>query len=344
MRAHCRTPRLSALALVVSLVACDAVDRAREGSPQPDSVGVVAIGSGLMLGLQVPSALDAGSEGVVRLTVTNQSDTVASHIRLELLVPGWVEPMPPRPGDREVSMAAMEDGGTRFAYRMESTPLEPNQTHIVEQRIRVPAYGAQTEDAVPWTRLLRARLFGPGSEPLAEVESEIALQGAALPETGSPAVLSGPGNQRMQLGSARLGMTAAALRQAIPAARDTAWTQEGVARRVVMVPLAEGRVFAVLSGDTVARLEVLDPGLKTREQMGVGSQLEELRAAYGPACADIADGTVIVWFANAPGVSFALDSPVPGNAAQLRQAPERIPASSRVTRWWLRGGADRCPR
>jgi len=345
MRAHIRNSALAALTLVVSLASCDTIDRARAGPAQTDVAGVVATGSGLMLGLQVPSALDAGSEGIVRLSVTNRTDTIASHIRVELMVPGWVEPMPPRQGDREVSMVAMEDGGTRFAYRMDGTRLGPNETHLIEQRIRVPAHGAQVEGSVPWTRMLTARLFGAGNEPLAEVESEIALQGAALPEPWIPAAITdNRNNPRVQLGLARLGMTAAALRQAVPSAKDTTWAQDGVTRRGVVAPLADGRVVAILSGDTVARLEVLDPGLRTRERMGVGSRLEELRTAYGATCADTAEGTVIVWFANAPGITFALDTPVPENAARLRQAPESIPGTSTVTRWWIRAGADRCPR
>jgi hypothetical protein len=341
MSAHHRRSTLSVLALLLTLPACDLVDGVRARTAHPDTLAAVAMGSGLLLGLQVPGALAAGEEAVVRLSVTNRSDTIASRIRIELVVPGWLDPMPPRAGDREVAMVAI-DGATRFAYRMDDTPLEPNQTQTIEQRIRVPALDPQTEGALPRTRLVRARLLGPDDEPLAEVESEIALEGVPLRDPIPPADTA---NHRDQLGSVRLGMTTAALRQAAPAARDTTWSLSGAAHRAVAFPVGpNGRAFAVLSGDTVVHIEVRDPGVRTREQIGVGSRMEELRAAYGAACADTDEGTVVVWFARAPGISFALDTPVPEDPALLRQNPARIPGAAPVTRWWLRRGSDPCPR
>lgn len=76
----------------------------------------------------------------------------------------------------------------------------------------------------------------------------------------------------------------------------------------------------------------------------MGSTLEELRSAYGAACADVGEGNVVVWFADAPGISFALDAPVPGSAAQLRKSPDRLPGTARVTRWWVRIGHHDCPQ
>ena len=75
-----------------------------------------------MLGLEVTGALGAGSEGMARRSITNRLETTASYIRIELVVSGWVEPIPPQAGDRKVSMTAMEDGATRFGYRMDTTP------------------------------------------------------------------------------------------------------------------------------------------------------------------------------------------------------------------------------
>lgn len=171
-------PVVLVLAAAAGLSGCDAVDRARSrlSTPADTVVPAVSTGSGLTLGLQTPGLLRPGQEGLLRLSVTNRSDTVAAHVRVELFVPGWVEPLPPRAGDREVSMAAV-DGGTRFVYRLDDTPIQPNQAESVEQRIRVPAAGPITEGAEPWSRVVRARLIGPDGQALAEVASEVALDG-----------------------------------------------------------------------------------------------------------------------------------------------------------------------
>jgi hypothetical protein len=320
---------------------CDAIDRARGGSAPADTLGGAG---GLSLGMQVPGELAAGQEGVVRLTVVNRGDTVVSRIWAELIVPGWAEPMPPRAGDPEVGMTAMDDGGTRFTYRVLNVPLERNQSHMIEQRIRVPATGPLAQGAVPWTRVVRARLLNPQGQPVAEVESEVALQvppPASAPAYGTDAATTGT---RDRLGPVRLGMPEAELRQQAGAqARDTSWTQEGMAERGVLVPAGGGSALAVLDGDTVSRIEVRDPAVRTQEQVGVGSTYGQLRGAYGSACADVGEGFVVVWFPGAPGISFALDVPPPSNVAQLRASPDVLPAAARVTRWWLRRGGERCP-
>lgn len=342
MSVHSGYPALAILAALLALPACDAVDRARSQFGTTDTVSVAATGSGVMLGLQAPGMLRAGEEGVLRLSVTNRSDTTATHISLELIVPAWAEPMPPRAGDREVSMAALAEGGTRFGYRMQEAPLEPGQTQSIEQRIRVPADGVMSGPNAPWNGVVRARLLGADGNALAEVEGHIGL-GAAVAEGAAPA--NGVADRRDQIGPVRLGMLAGALRQAVSTARDTTWTHEGTARSGVWVPLGSDRsTLAVLNGDTVVRLEVSDAAVRTREGLGVGSRLEELRSAYGAGCADAADGAVVVWFANAPGVKFALDAPVPSNVAALRASPEGLPATAAVTSWWLHRGVESCSR
>lgn len=112
----------------------------------------------------------------------------------------------------------------------------------------------------------------------------------------------------------------------------------------MVVPFAGGgRAVAVLSGDTVARVEVRDTMPRTREGLGVGSRLEELRAAYGHPCVGAAEGEVVVWFPGARGIAFALNAPAPANPGQGRLNADRVPASTPVTRWWLHRDASHCP-
>jgi hypothetical protein len=335
-----RVRGVAAIAVLLALPACDTVDRARSQLGTTDTISVASTGSGVMLGLQAPGMLRTGEEGVLRLSVTNRTDTTATNIHLELIVPAWAEPMPPRPGDREVSMVSLPEGGTRFSYRMQEGPLESGQTQSVEQRIRVPVNGVMSGPDAPWNGVVRARLLGGNGDALAEVEGHIGLAPAqvVVPAGGSA-------DRRDQIGPVRLGMTGTALRQSVSAARDTSWTEDGTAQRGTWVPLgSDGRTLAMLSNDTVVRLEVRDAAVRTREGFGVGSRLEELRSAYGNACADVADGAVVVWFAAAPGARFALDAAVPPNAAQLRASPGGVPAAATVTRWWLHRGDDSCMR
>ena len=162
-------------ALIASTISCDAVDRARTrfGKTTTDTV-VTATGSGLSLGLHVPPALRPGDEGVLRLSLNNLTDTAVTQVRLELIVPGWAEAMPPRVGDRPVTLSALGDGTTQFAYQMHDAPLESKRVQTVEQRIRVPASGA-TASAGGSPSLVRARLLTADGRPLAQVESQIII-------------------------------------------------------------------------------------------------------------------------------------------------------------------------
>ena len=333
-----------ATALLLIHPACDAVDRVRNRGVTTESAAASASFGGLTLGLQVPGVLRPGEEEVIRVSLANRGDTVPRGVRLDLLVPAWMEPMPPRTGDREVTMAASEEEGTRLSYRMDVPPLEPGQMQTVEQRIRVPPGSPVTQGATPWSRMVRARLVSPDGQAVAEVQSEIALGGttpadSVRPGQGAPSVAS-----RDRLGPVRLGMAASALRQSVPAVRDTTWTMEGMRERGIVVPIERGgSAIAVLSGDTVARIEVRDSLPRTREGLGVGTTLEQLRTAYGRPCVGVGEGDVVVWFSEAPGVSFALDAPVARATGQTGVNPERLPASARVTRWWVRPATSGCP-
>ncbi|CAN5746353.1 hypothetical protein BH23GEM5_BH23GEM5_00660 [soil metagenome] len=334
----------SVVGLLLAGSACQVVDRVRNRGVAADTSAPSVAAGPLTLGMQAPSALRPGVEGTFILSLTNSGDTVAHSMRLEMLIPGWMEPVPPRAGERQVTMAASAEEGILISYRMDDQPLKPGETQTVEQRIRIPSTSPVTTGARPWSRTVRARLLSPDGQPLAEVESEIALEGTTDGDTFRVQPEAPTAEERERLGAVRLGMTTAALRQAAAGVRDTSWMQEGVQQRGVVVPVArQGRAVAVLRDDTVARIEVRDTLPRTREGLGVGSRLGELRAAYGTACAAVGEGEVVAWFPAAPGISFALDAPIPTNPQQVRGSADRLPASARVTRWWLRRGLDRCP-
>jgi hypothetical protein len=333
MRPHRTELVLIVWAGVAFTTACDTVERVRgRASKATTDTVLTATGSGLALGLQAPPALRPGDEGLIRLSLTNQTDTAISHVRLELIVPAWVEPMPPRVGDRPVTMAALATGGTQFSYRLEDNPLNPRQLQTLDQRIRVPSSGIPARGAALWTRAVKARLLTADGRALAEVQTEISVDSAAIAAATTTAEVTTV-NRRERLGAVELGMTAAAVKQAAPSTKDTTWTQAGVQQRGLLVPVADRTAVAVLTGDEVTRVEVAHPAIHTAEGLGVDSRMDDLQRAYGSPCVDINAGRVVVRFAAAPGIAFAIDAAVPRNAAQMD--PGRIPGSARVTRWWL---------
>jgi hypothetical protein len=165
---------------------------------------------------------------------------------------------------------------------------------------------------------------------------------------GSAAVLGGcafagaPSAQRYGIGPVRVRMRVDALRAACPEARDSAWSRDRQRFRGLAVRIGEVPVLAEVAGDTVVRVLVSDPGVRTAAGLSVGMRLADLRARYGSPCATRAEGTVLVRFPSAPGLSFALDSVTTREWLPTSRV-EDLPDSARVDGLAVHAIDLRCP-
>jgi hypothetical protein len=332
------------LGLLLLVSACEMMDRVRGSAADTGGTG------GITLNLETPGAVRAGEEAVFRLSVLNRGDTAITHMQAELFLPAWLQPLPPTQEGIVVTMVASGEG-TRLSYRIADPPLQPGESRTVAQPVRVPPEHWEGVDISP-SRTVRAWLSDARGQPLGvEVTSDIVVEGlqpAAADTLAEPGAAHTVG--RDGVGGLRLGMSAAEVRQRFPAARDTTWSAEGMTERGLQVPLAEpadareGGSVAVarLADGRIDQIRVRSPGPRTAEGLGVGSRLEELRAAYGPPCVSAEHGQVVVWFARQPGVSFVLDTAPPANPEALRRDPAYLPDSATVRELFVRGGADGC--
>ena len=156
---------------------------------------------------------------------------------------------------------------------------------------------------------------------------------ACAPNGRSPAVTPGG------IGVARIG---APLREVGEACRtrDTSFTLgEGIQESGAVIEFAGHRVLALTRGDgTISRLIVADSTFRTERGLGVGSTVAQLREAYGRLCGAVGEGTVAVWLAGLPNVSFGLDSrlsDLPGSGSRLSDDPSVVPDAARVTGLWV---------
>jgi hypothetical protein len=341
--------RIATFTLLSLLPACDALERAR-GLVGRDTADAAA--GGVTLHLEAPGMVRMGELAMIRLNIQNRGDTAVSAIYAEVFLPSWMEPLPP---DREGAAVTMVGSGegTTLSYAFADPPLQPGESRSVVQRFRTPPEEAWDAD-VPTSSTVRASLLGADRQPLGvEIASDVAVAGsgeaADTAAAGSDAGLA-PEVSREGVGDVRLGMTRAELRDRYPGARDTSWTAEGMSERGLVIPLQtapgagnQARIAALLEGDRVSRLYVRDPAPRTGEGVGVGSRLEDLRSAYGPACADIGEeGAPVVWFPAKPGLSFVLDAPGITDAAAIRRDPAQIPGTATVRELFVRRGADGC--
>ena len=159
------------------------------------------------------------------------------------------------------------------------------------------------------------------------------VEEACAPNGRVPAVTSGG------IGIARIGASLSEVGQSCRI-RDTTFTLgEGIQERGAVIEFAGHRVLALTSGDrTISRLIVADSAFRTERSLGVGSTVGQLREAYGRLCGAVGEGTVAVWLAGLPNVSFGLDtrlSELPASGSRISDDPSVIPDSARVTSLWV---------
>jgi hypothetical protein len=156
---------------------------------------------------------------------------------------------------------------------------------------------------------------------------------ACAPNGRVPRVTSGG------IGVARIGMSVAEVRESCPT-RDTTFSLgEGMQEQGAVIDFAGHRVLALTTGgNTIQRLIVADSSFRTERGLGVGSTVGQLREAYGRLCGAAGEGTVAVWLAGLPNVSFGLDtrlSELPASGSRLSDDPSVIPDAARVTSLWV---------
>jgi hypothetical protein len=163
---------------------------------------------------------------------------------------------------------------------------------------------------------------------------------ACTPNGRVPAVTSGG------IGVARIGAFVRDVGQSCRT-RDTTFTLgEGIQENGAVIEFAGHRVLALTAGDgTISRLIVADSTFRTERGLGIGSTVAQLREAYGRLCGAVGEGTVAVWLAGLPNVSFGLDtrlSDLPASGSRLSEDTSVIPDTARVTSLWVIGEGVPC--
>lgn len=330
----------------------------RPAPPPPPPPAPPAAGR-LEVRLEVPPVPGWNEQDTVVATVTNGTAAPVADAVLELYVQAPVRLLVDSSAAAVPAVEATAEG-TRLTFPLGT--LAPGGKAEVRQGFRTPpapapkpAAGAKGAPA-PRTRgftamdtasrfLVRATVASRGGGPLAPP-----VQDTLRIRAGSEVAVGGCGSAgdavvtRYGVGPVRVGMTETALRSACPEARDTTWTGEEGTKETGLVALPGGRrVLAVTGGGAVRRIVIDDPALKTPNGFGAGSAVAELRASFGRMCAGGSERRVAVWFPNAPGLSFALDSLATRGWPPARVSPDSIPDETKIAALWVRQGSDDCP-
>lgn len=274
-------------------------------------------------------------EDTVAITLANRTAAALEGARLQLFVEGPVTAVPGAPGAPKVDSA---DGGTRITWELGT--VAQGAAIEVRQALRTPPAPTASAATTPPSYVVRATLLSRAGTPmLPPVVDTLRVRAGSERVSGGCATSGSATAQRYGIGPVRLGMRTAALRDACPEAHDTTWQAEGLKETGLVVSLAGRPVVAQMTGDSVTRIRVLSPEVRTAAGVGIGVTVGDLRTRYGRLCAGMGEGALAVWSPNAPGISFGLD---PREPAGAMVSADSLPDEMLVSSLWIHGRDTPC--
>jgi hypothetical protein len=322
--------------------------------PAPPPPPAAAAGA-VEVKLEVPQLPGWNDLDTLGVAVTNGTAAALPDAVLELYVQGPVRLLVDSAAARLPGVETTAEG-TRLTFPLGA--LAPGGRVEVRQGLRTPPAPAPRGGAAtgPASRtqgftaadtasrfLVRATVVSRGTPLAPPVQDTLRIRAGSEVAVGGCGTAGDAVVTRHGVGPVRVGMTETALRSACPEARDTTWTAEGTKETGLVVLPGGRRVLAVTGGGAVRRIVIDDPAVKTPTGFGVGAAVAELRASYGRMCVGVGEGKVAVWFPNAPGLSFGLDSAATRGWPAARAHPDSIPDETKIAALWVRQGSDDCP-